>query len=236
MEEGSNFSGLSSEYQDRLKRYAEYINESPSKTYDLLNVYAEANRVSVESSIDQFSQVLDADVAEKAEVKQKRFILPKGRNVGDVYYTPAGSGVIDVHGHVGLYEAGDYVIESGKAAGMRGVYKVKRKKIDAAPKGTKRMYLRLGRGGPRHATAAHEAILRGRIWAKARRPYNKNFIDNKHEHGNSPDYSFNCSQLVWSAFKPHADLDVDPRAFPRVVTDLSTMPKEIRDHTWMKHY
>lgn len=227
---------LSAEYQDRLKRYAEYINETPERTLELLQGYAKANEVSVESSLDLFSQVLDGDVGEKAESKQTYITLPAAKHAGDVYYTPAGIWVIDIHGHVGLYDEKDYIIESGKAEGRKGVYRIRRKKIQVVRKGTKRMYLKLGPRGPRHVAAAHEALLRGNIWAKSKRPYNKNFLDNKHEHGNAPDYSFNCSQLVWSAFKPHADLDVDPSNRQRVKTDSATMPWEIRDHTWMQHY
>lgn len=228
-------SGLSGEYQDRLRRYAEYINESPERTLELLQGYAAANHVTVEAGIDLFSQVLDGSESESLHGKQKMITLPKGNHQGDVYYTPAGIGVIDVHGHVGLYSDEDRIIESGKLE-RRGVYETKRSKMRVQKKGTRRMYLKLGPRGPRHAAAAHEALLRGKIWAKAKRPYNNNFLDNKHEHGNAPNYAFNCSQLVWGAFKPHADLDVDPKNFPRVVTDSATFPREIRNHTWMQHY
>ncbi len=148
---------------------------------------------------------------------------------GDIYYTRFGIANMKNIGHVGLYVRNNQVVEAAYNKQRDGVYQQSIRVPSWDIAGMNRLYINMG--NPRQCWTApiNDALARADIWQRNKRPYNFKFWDNKHVDGTSylnRRYSFNCSQLVWSAFINYLDLDRDP-GNPAVKTDRRIMPQEI---------
>lgn len=136
--------------------------------------------------------------------------LVRARQVGDAYYTPSRTGVVD-HGHVGLYTAVDQITEI--TAGRR-VYTIP---YHGRWVQRRSVLFEVRASAAERADAAAWALSRVGV-----DPYSYNFATNRLTgHVGAK----NCSKLVWSAYRATAGLDLD------VNGGLGVYPRDVRDAT-----
>lgn len=176
--------------------------------------------------------------------KARRQLIP-ARHKGDIYFTDNGifMPLVFVNwGHTGVYEDPTTVIESGDCtANMDHDSTYRRTVNDLCWQGRyTRAYISGGVGHGRSPLIIKAAIDRSREWESGVHPYNWNPLDNKHNRG-TPKITngrrrlhFNCSQLVWSAFLPYVDLDVNPGRLE--TTPKGIFPIEIINHPQTNKY
>ncbi|WP_337913160.1 YiiX/YebB-like N1pC/P60 family cysteine hydrolase [Paenibacillus arenosi] len=133
---------------------------------------------------------------------------------GHIFYTPATSYKVFNHGHVGMYIARNQIVEAANPDD--GIIKstLGSRKVD---KHSKIQYV---------TSTTYTQDSNAADWAggKTTGSYNKNFAINRSCGGTS----FNCSQLVWCAFKEKANVDLDNDG------GLGVYPRDIRDHKSVK--
>lgn len=134
------------------------------------------------------------------------YMLGKGNNTGDIFYTPASTLGYD-HGHVGIYSSTSKIIEAP------GIGKLSHEILATTvwvSKGAVKQNVRTAQYR-RDAAATHARSY-------LNREYNAVFVNNKKKDG-----KVNCSQLVWAAYYygPGIDLDSDG--------GNTVWPQDIRD-------
>ncbi|MEH3032562.1 MAG: YiiX/YebB-like N1pC/P60 family cysteine hydrolase [Aeromicrobium erythreum] len=118
--------------------------------------------------------------------KSKR--LGKARQGGDVFWYDSATD------HVGLYTSAAYIVEAPGAGKVVRKLQAKSKKV---PSKTYKMAVKVSQA-KRNASAAWATTKRGKA-------YNLNFAFNKKVTASK----YNCSQLVWAAYKAKAKVDLD---------------------------
>ena len=129
---------------------------------------------------------------------------------GTFFYQPASTLIVIPHGHIGMYYTTTLIIEAANPDdGIRQALVSDRK----VAKGSRIMSTSL-------TTAAEDSNAANWAYGKKGNGYNSNFAVNRSCGG--PKY--NCSQLVWCAFKEKAGIDLDSNK------GAGVYPKDIRDH------
>ena len=150
-----------------------------------------------------------------------------------------GGGIIIAFGHVGIYDSSTRVIEAGLCGPpgvVAGVYRQSVSEPCWRSPGISRAFVSGRIGDGRSMVINNTALARARKWANEGRPYNLRFYKNKENRGNPPRGSFNCSQLVWSAYLPYVDLDNDPGNLEIEPHDERVMPDELIKHRQINFY
>lgn len=250
-------SELTAEELQTIEAYSRAINRDPNTTITELTAFAETEGMSkpvVMNTIvemmagtnpDSLPETVLAESQGKSSIKKTKGypLIPGGAN-GDMFRSDASigiNGVIAFHfGHVGLYENKTTVIEAGNCGPdprhQWGVYRTPVSRECWANTGLNRAFVSGRRGHGRSSLINNTAISRAREWVAARRPYNIDFLHNKHNQGTGPLRAFNCSQLVWSAYLPYVDLDHDLPDNPAVKWNDFVMPNEIINHSQTNKY
>lgn len=123
-----------------------------------------------------------------------KVVLPNASYKGDIFWTPARTAGI-AHGHVGIYTDSKTIVE---AVGTGQVSRMVEAKNVRVAEGSKLMYVNTTQA-TRNQAAQYSTQMVGK-------PYNNNFFYNH----KVDDDSYNCSQLVWAAYKKTGlDLDSD---------------------------
>ncbi|NMX04266.1 YiiX/YebB-like N1pC/P60 family cysteine hydrolase [Mobiluncus mulieris] len=180
-------------------------------------VIAQARHVTIETG-EAASEVLSQQLAEaKASAaeaardgdvmlrgggqKKESFIIGGAKHKGDVFYAPATTLGYE-HGHSGLYYDTNTIIE---APGLnRYSHAISASKV-RVPKGTHLQYVDVSQASRNKAAdIAYHFMLN--------KPYNTLFASNKVVYSDK----YNCSQLVWAAYKAGPGIDLDGNGGPGV--------------------
>lgn len=129
---------------------------------------------------------------------------------GYIFYQPASTWVVINHGHTGIYYSSTEIVEAANPDDGVRKAPVSTRKVDS---GAKIQFVK-STSTTQDTNAAN--------WASNRvgNSYNNYFFSNK-SCGDKDDY--NCSQLVWCAFKTAANLDLDSDG------GYGVYPRDIRD-------
>lgn len=128
---------------------------------------------------------------------------------GTFFYQPASTLFVN-HGHIGMYYTTTTIIEAANPDdGVRSV-SVADRKVES---GSRIMTTSL-------TSAAQDSAAADWAYSKNGRDYNSNFFFSRSCGGSS----YNCSQLVWCAFKQVAGIDLDKDY------GFGVYPVDIRDH------
>ncbi|WP_028594472.1 hypothetical protein [Paenibacillus assamensis] len=132
---------------------------------------------------------------------------------GNLFYQPASFAGVE-HGHVGLYYTPSTIVESSSPKYGVILAAVADRKVKS---GARIMQVNVTSTAQNHSATE---------WAKGKvgLDYDIQFFHNRFCNVNS----FNCSQLVWCAFKSVANIDLDKNG------GLGVYPKDIRDSSLVK--
>lgn len=129
---------------------------------------------------------------------------------GDLFVSPASTLFID-HGHTGIFYSTKTIVEAP------GVGKKSRSALAAnitVGKGAVKQYVKASQTNRNKAANYAYNSMRNK-------PYNTSFANNKYV----PASSYNCSQLVWGAYKRTTSIDLDsnggPGVYPYNIKDSS---------------
>lgn len=146
---------------------------------------------------------------------EKNYPLGEGDRAGDVFWSPASTLFI-AHGHTGIYYNKRVVVEAPGLGKMSH--------------STSAITLKVGKGAQKlsvNTTDAKRKLAASYAYNHMRnKPYNIFFDDNKHV----PADSYNCSQLVWGAYKITSNIDLDGNGGSGVY------PNDIRDSRLTTRY
>lgn len=120
-------------------------------------------------------------------------VLGSGNRVGDVFYSPASTLFVS-HGHSGIYSSTTKIVEAP------GTGKTVRQ--------TSATSLKVARGAKKQTVNASSTVRTSAAKfavGKVGKPYNTNFAFNKTVNASK----YNCSQLVWAAFRSAGGPDLD---------------------------
>lgn len=135
-------------------------------------------------------------------------LLGSGSQKGDVFWSPAATLFIQ-HGHSGIYYSKAVVVE---APGLgKNSWSIYAKSVRVGSGTQKQHVLTTQKNRDAAANYAYRYMRN--------KPYNNVFFDNKHV----PSSSYNCSQLVWGAYKKASNIDLDGNG------GLGVYPVDIRD-------
>ncbi|MFT3942860.1 MAG: hypothetical protein QM705_03440 [Ancrocorticia sp.] len=113
---------------------------------------------------------------------------------GDIYVSPASTSVIE-HGHTGIYYSTSQVVEAPGSGALSKSITANDRWVQG---GTEKQHVK--------TTQANRNKAADYAYNKMRsRPYNVNFVNNRV----APAASYNCSQLVWGAYKVAVGIDLD---------------------------
>lgn len=141
------------------------------------------------------------------------YILGRGNNTGDIFYTPYSTAGID-HGHVGIYSSPTTIIEA-PGPGKKS-HEVLASTVWVSKGAVKQSV--------RTAQYRRDAAA-GNARNYLNRDYNYVFVNNKNQNG-----SMNCSQLVWAAYYYGPGIDLDSNGGSAVY------PSDIRDSSLTTTY
>ncbi|GIN63366.1 hypothetical protein J27TS8_33590 [Robertmurraya siralis] len=195
------------------------------------NVAIDQNRT-VEDVLKQMHDELKADIEKGQKEREQsnkkyttfggsagKFYLDPGTK-GDIYYTDAYTGAIDIevnHGHVGMYYMPKELVESVPKKGVRTI-KTSERRVHA---GAVQQSVNSVTVGERNKAVG---------WAYSRvgkDEYSYNFATNR---TTSHTGKKNCSKLVWSAYIQYGGIDIDKDG------GLGVYPRDIRDSHYTKTY
>lgn len=145
----------------------------------------------------------------------RKVSLGRANNVGDVFYSSNSTFGVQ-HGHNGIYNTRDYYVE---AVGIGQRTRVTSANSVTAPAPAYKYFV--GYNAPSGNKNAAGSFARSKVGTG----YNIVFWDNKKVN----DYVYNCSQLVWAAWKSRG-IDLDANGGSGVY------PADIANSSWTKWY
>lgn len=188
----------------QAKLLASTFNLSISEVLSKQLLEAQSSATSASNTINTGD--LDTNVYRSSGNKEVKLVNADRR--GDIFYSPASTLFIE-HGHSGIYSATDVIVE---APGIGKTSRHINARSLTVSSGTQIQYVTVSQ--ERRNAAATYAYLKMRD-----KPYNALFSDNKYV----PAVRYNCSQLVWGAYKATSNVDLDSNG------GFGVYPADIRD-------
>lgn len=200
---------LSSEDREMITREIHQTALAMGNSYD-----EELHRIATESRNAMTAKQKDSARPPRGFF-DKNISAGKAERVGDIFYS-SNSTIGIPHGHTAIYVSHYTYVEA-----TTPYVRLVQANMKEAPRPVYKYYVGWSWQSPNKHKAANFA--RSKIW----KSYNYFFWNNKTVHANS----YNCSQLVWAAYKstdPNVDLDSD--GGPGVY------PTDIQKSHWVHHY
>lgn len=200
---------LSSEDREMITREIHQTALAMGNSYD-----EELHRIATESRNAMTAKQKDSARPPRGFF-DKNISAGKAERVGDIFYS-SNSTIGIPHGHTAIYVSHDTYVEA-----TTPYVRLVQANMKEAPRPVYKYYVGWAWQSPNKYKAANFAK------SKIGKSYNYFFWNNKTVHANS----YNCSQLVWAAYKstdPNVDLDSD--GGPGVY------PTDIKKSHWVHHY